>query len=167
MIESTSQITVRLIQWGNDVTRWHTTPTVKSQTLAGHSWGVAMLVMSLFNGDPMDKLVLLQAALEHDLAEKEIGDMPRAGRTDEHHTLERERAAELHVFHDSMLPQHLHEWFKWADLIEAGLHCLREVQFGNQNYMMILHHIRQNVDKNREKMPPDLWRFCVDGGLSL
>ena len=53
------------------VTRYHTIGG--AQSVAEHSWGVAMLIMR-YHPDP--PLHLIQAALEHDLAEKWIGDVP-------------------------------------------------------------------------------------------
>ena len=58
-------------QSGN-VTRWHTIPTIKSQTVAEHSWGVAMICMELW---PQSK-ILVEAALCHDLGEYFTGDSP-------------------------------------------------------------------------------------------
>jgi 5'-deoxynucleotidase YfbR-like HD superfamily hydrolase len=157
--------TLELISWGYDVTRWHTFPNLRPQNLASHSWGVAMMAMSLFDGTPDDKLLLVQAALEHDLVEKHIGDMPRPGRTDEHRLLERTKADEHGTFHESLLPPHLREWLEWADLIEAGLHGLREDQLGNRNFCEVLTRISNILEDNKANIPSDLWEFAVEAGL--
>ena len=54
------------------VQRWHTVPGL-NQTIAEHSWGVAMLVLLQH---PTASRELLAAALLHDIHEVVIGDIP-------------------------------------------------------------------------------------------
>lgn len=157
--------TCELIGWGHDVTRWHAMPNIKQQTLASHSWAVAMIVVSLFPGNHDEKLLLVQAALEHDLVEKHIGDMPRPGRTQEHRDLEAEKARELEVFHESLLPPHLQDWLEWADLLEAGMHALREVELGNTRFREVLARIDQYIAEKEDKIPEVLLNFAIEAGL--
>ena len=164
MIPLTQKV-AELIGWGYDVTRWHAFPNLKPQNLAAHSWAVAMMVMSLFEGEPDEKLLLVQAALEHDLVEKHIGDMPRPGRTDEHRRLEAAKADELGVFHESLLPPHLREWLEWADLIEAGMHAVREVELGNTRFREVLARIDTHIEEHHASIPPILLDFAIEAGL--
>jgi hypothetical protein len=56
------------------VQRFHTHRTTGEDTVASHSWGVAVIVDILCNGKaPAD---LLRAALYHDIAEFKYGDIP-------------------------------------------------------------------------------------------
>ncbi len=56
------------------VTRYHTSD-VPAQSLASHSWGVALIVAIVYpNQKPPARLLL--AALTHDLAESVTGDIP-------------------------------------------------------------------------------------------
>lgn len=65
----------KLIFQGGNVKRYHTFPTLKEQTNAAHSWGVAVLVALLFESHCTAEL--LKAALWHDVAEIRTGDIPR------------------------------------------------------------------------------------------
>jgi 5'-deoxynucleotidase YfbR-like HD superfamily hydrolase len=156
-----------LIQGGNDVTRWHTIPSLRPQTVASHSWGVAMMAMSLFDGKMEDKLLLVEAALEHDLAEKVIGDIPRPSRDDSHKILEEQVAVRLGILHESLLPPHLKTWLEWADLIEAGLQAHREVNMGNKNYEEVVNRVREYLDKGWSSVPIILLRFAEDAKLTV
>jgi hypothetical protein len=158
----------QLIQHGYDVTRWHTMPNIRPQNLAAHQWSVAMLVMSLFKGHPDDKLLLIQAALEHDLAEAFIGDMPRPGRTEEHKALEERVSSENGIFHDSLLPKELRRWLAAADLIEAGMHAHREYGLGNTRYDVVMSRVNVYIRESNERgeIPPELWTFAKVAGLS-
>jgi 5'-deoxynucleotidase YfbR-like HD superfamily hydrolase len=151
-----------LIQFGHDVTRWHTMPTLKEQTLADHSWGVAMLVARLYDGEY--KISVLMAALEHDLVEKHIGDMPRPGRTDEHRTLENRTVARMGLQHGSKLPLSAQNFLEWADLIEAGLHAMREVMLGNKNYRSVITRVQHMINQSTI-VPPPLREFAKEAGL--
>jgi 5'-deoxynucleotidase YfbR-like HD superfamily hydrolase len=57
---------------GGEVQRYHTWP-VSKQTVGCHSWGVAMIAQRLW---PKCRKELLLAALEHDLGEQVMGDVP-------------------------------------------------------------------------------------------
>jgi 5'-deoxynucleotidase YfbR-like HD superfamily hydrolase len=158
---------VKLIQHGYDVTRWHTMRSLRPQDLAQHSWAVAMMVMSLFNGEDSDKCILVQAALEHDLAEAHVGDMPRTARTDEHRALEQRVANQHSIFHDSILPANLRQWLAAADLIEAGMHAQREVALGNSSFVEVVARVGNYLDRENDegRIPPELWRFARATGL--
>lgn len=56
------------------VTRWHTEPTVRHETVATHSYHVAMTLLSIF--EEQCSRELLVAALIHDLGERVTGDWP-------------------------------------------------------------------------------------------
>ena len=61
------------IRAGGQVRRFHTIPTIGHQTVAEHSWGVAILILVL---NPLASTELLRAALLHDVPEADTGDMP-------------------------------------------------------------------------------------------
>jgi 5'-deoxynucleotidase YfbR-like HD superfamily hydrolase len=166
MIPLTKKV-LELISWGYDVTRWHTMPNLRPQNLASHSWAVAMMVMSLFEGESEEKLLLVQAALEHDLVEKHIGDMPRPGRTDEHRRLEAAKADEHGTFHESLLPPTLREWLEWADLIEAGLQAQREFDMGNSRYFEVVQRVRAYIEEKRAEVPIILLDFAIEANLAF
>lgn len=59
------------------VQRFHTLPTIRPQTIADHSWGVASIAYYLCQGrSPKETMVTVFAALMHDVAESRVGDTP-------------------------------------------------------------------------------------------
>lgn len=156
-----------LIKAGYDVTRWHTMPNSRPQVLASHLWGVAMMISRLYDGPPEYFRALIQAALEHDLAESMIGDMPRPARTEEHRGLEVEIATRMGITHEDMLCQEARKWLEWADLIEAGLHAQREVMVGNQNFTEVLLKISEHITAQEQNIPPPLFMFVRQAALIL
>jgi hypothetical protein len=153
-----------LIQMGNDVTRWHTLPTLVPQDLAGHSWGVAMLISHLYPGNNTVKLILIQAALDHDLPESIIGDMPKLARTDDHRDME-DRIAEEMELHSVGLDEHCQNWLKWCDLIEAGLHAKRELALGNQRFQIVIDNVVNMINQDPNFVPMALLPFCKEQGF--
>lgn len=154
-----------LIKAGYDVTRWHTMPNSRPQNLASHLWGVAMILIRTFPGSEKDKFLLLRVALEHDLAESIIGDMPKPARTEEHEAYERRVCSAEGIWHEYILPPHLVPWFKYADLIEAGLHCLREMNVGNQNFIPVAFRITERLYKEQNEVPGPLWEFAKEARI--
>jgi hypothetical protein len=156
-----------LIKAGYDVTRWHTMPNSRPQNLASHLWGVAMMISRLYDGPPDLYRSLMQAALEHDLAESLIGDMPRPARTLGHKQIEVRVSGAMGIMHESMLPPEISKWLEWADLIEAGLHAQREVMVGNSNFNDVLVRVSEHINENERRIPPPLFLFARQAGLIL
>ncbi len=63
---------IQRLMLGGEVDRLHCAP-MRAQTVAAHSWGVAMIIQRVWQ-DCRKELIL--AALQHDLGEQEVGDMP-------------------------------------------------------------------------------------------
>jgi len=59
------------------VKRWHTAETTTPQSVAEHSFGVALILLRIVPEERMS-LNLLKAALLHDMGELETGDIPYA-----------------------------------------------------------------------------------------
>jgi 5'-deoxynucleotidase YfbR-like HD superfamily hydrolase len=161
-----SPLLAELLQNGNDVTRWHTFPNLLPQNVAAHSWGVAMIVMSLYPNTP-EKMLMVQVALEHDLIEKYIGDMPRPARTAEHRRLEESMAHEKSIFHESMLNLADRNWLAWADLIEAGLHARREHAAGNSRYQEVIQRVSEYIKTAGTEVPLELRIFAEHAGVTV
>jgi 5'-deoxynucleotidase YfbR-like HD superfamily hydrolase len=116
--------------------RFHTwPPTIKTQTVAEHSWRVAMLVNLLGPSFGMP----IMAALEHDMAECKIGDLPAPGKRQpdfdraawnamEHRVLE----ANGYGVATNCLTEEERRIVKLADNCEGALFCIDERMLGNQ-----------------------------------
>lgn len=158
---------MKLWDFGHSVTRYHTTPTIGAgQNLADHSWGVALIISRYFTGSHAQKIVLLEAALEHDLAEAIVGDMPKYARTEEHRRIEDRVALDYDLKHMG-LPCDLENWLKWADLIEAGLYGRHQVKLGNQFFAVVVTNVVNHITDRGEKCPPELKKLAKENGLCL
>ena len=125
--------TLDFILAGSEVKRYHTVTTLVSETVGHHSHGVGMLCL-LF--DPMASRQLLMAAMFHDLAEHQTGDIPSpakrefgiGGKVDE---LEQRLMYAAGI----VMPQLSAEdkrTLKLADVAQGALFCAREISLGNK-----------------------------------
>lgn len=115
------------------VQRWHTWPTIKSQNLAEHSWGVAMTILKIW---PEATVEFIEAALTHDLHEVEAGDIPYPFKKNNEvvrdaYEDQEEDFQERHELASPTSELQL-KILKWADMYELLLYTTREFQMGNQ-----------------------------------
>lgn len=71
--------TIKDLLRAESVTRWHTVPTVRDQSLAEHQWNVCMISVSLALRMGLDDETISEIrdhALVHDIDEIRTGDMP-------------------------------------------------------------------------------------------
>lgn len=112
--------------------RWHTHDTLRQQSVAEHSWGVALICSELMP----DSLNLMKAALYHDLAESKWGDTPYTTKRADPDLKRQVEALEANwdIDHgiDIALTALEKSCLKWADMFEAYLFAHREVKAGNQ-----------------------------------
>ena len=124
---------------GGAVKRYHTAHTIRQQTVADHSHGVAMVVLTL---RPLASAALIKAALTHDLAESVTGDIPApakwrcSGLKCNLEEMEREFDAKWEV--DWVLTDDEKHLLKWADMAELVVFCLNEYHMGNRAIAGIL-----------------------------
>ena len=128
------------------VKRFHTTD-VPAQELGQHSWGVAMIVYAIYpkgEGFPEVPNRLMMAALTHDLAETETGDIPAPakwanpkldkllGRLEKDFN---ERMGIDQFFKDlSAKEKHI---LAWADMFELCLYSMKHALVDNQDALKI------------------------------
>lgn len=112
--------------------RWHTKLTLKEQSVAEHSWGVAMIVNHIYPNNA----ALIMAALTHDLHEIESGDIPYPFKKKYPEVGRQIGLQEDQFCRDNGIDFALGEEFKhalkWADMFELYLYCRREISLGNQ-----------------------------------
>lgn len=124
---------VQALRDAASVLRYHTARTLRSQTLACHSHGVAVLVIHVL---PTASRELIQAALFHDLAEKLTGDLPAPVKRAcpelniAVSVLEQRFATEHGI--DITLTSHEQSVLKWCDTMELVLWCREEMEMGNR-----------------------------------
>lgn len=117
------------------VKRYHTTD-IPAQSLAAHSWGVALIVTKIYP-KPMEPTGrLLMAALTHDLAESETGDIPAPlkWKSRSMDSLLDRLEKEFNVTNgiDWDLTQAEKRLLQWADTFELCLYCSHCAYLGNR-----------------------------------
>ena len=158
----------------SSVVRYHQMPGPIEQTIAAHSWGVAWLIMEFH---PSPSMVLIRAALEHDLPEHLTGDLSYVAKK-KYPPLksgmalaDEEAAGEMGL--KSMGHQALDEseewWLKWADLMEGALWCRHLFEnYGFRPYGKrwgaycgaLRDHCAKKEDMDR--MSPDAWAMFLN-----
>jgi len=106
------------------VTRYHANPRLSktNQTIADHSWGVAMILLLLCPTIPKNLLV---AALVHDCGERFAGDLPSSfkrqfpGLAEQHAELEKSLCYENGVPFILELDEISTAWLHFADRLES------------------------------------------------
>lgn len=119
------------------VGRYHTVD-VPGQSVAEHSWGVAMVVRRVMPPTLPQSMMytLLCAALEHDLSESELGDIPATAKWSDKNLaklIERREAKfdERYGLVASSLEGAPKRLLRWADTFELCLYCLHLSKLGN------------------------------------
>jgi 5'-deoxynucleotidase YfbR-like HD superfamily hydrolase len=148
---------------GGEVKRYHTMKTIGEQTVANHSWGVAVILNWL---KPDISKVALLKALSHDVAEKRTGDMPAPTKWNnkdlacELRRVEKEIEEELGVDYD--LDAEEQEYFKQSDLFELLLYCVNQRSLGNTNVNVVFSNgVEKLVDMNLNKRGKSLLGYLV------
>ena len=117
------------------VQRYHSVPTITSDTVGEHTFGVVWLCALLSEGQPRAELLL--AALWHDVPELTVGDMPspvkrRFGLGLQFAQMEREVLGGLLRIPPPELTEDETRILTLADRIDGMLHCCYERALGNQ-----------------------------------
>jgi 5'-deoxynucleotidase YfbR-like HD superfamily hydrolase len=128
--------TVAFIERGGRTLRCHTMPMLQTQSVAAHSYGVAWWC-HLLSGESGASAKLLMAALKHDVAEHETGDVPSPTKDAlkirsllNAYEARLEESAGLPVLH---LTGNEDRILKLADSLELMQHCVRERRYGNRH----------------------------------
>lgn len=130
--------TLDFIMAGSEVTRYHTVTTLRRETVGHHSHGVALICRLL---DPAASAQLLTAALIHDLAEHEVGDIPSPAKLaygigEQISVLEDKLLADAGL-NIPFLTDSEKRTLKLADIAQGALFCAREVSLGNRKMLAV------------------------------
>lgn len=125
--------TLSFLTAGAEVTRYHTVTTLQRESVGHHSHGVACLTLLL---NPDASRTLLIAALYHDLAEQQTGDIPSPakreyGIADQVEGLELRLMREAGLHYPPLTPSE-ERTLKLADIAHGALFCIREMSLGNR-----------------------------------
>jgi len=117
------------------VVRFHTRPEVgQNQTVASHTWRALVILTTLWPDTSQDAMLHL---LYHDVAEAELGDLPATTNWNYTNLPEEFKKAEDKYISglELLLTEHLtpieQGRVKMADMLELVLHCMRQIQQGN------------------------------------
>lgn len=130
---------IKFILAGSEVERYHTVRTLQTETVGHHSHGVAMFCCLLTE----PSVNLLFAALIHDLAEHQLGDIPspakrQYGIGEQVNELEQQLLEGAGLFTDGELDTHEKRILKLADIFQGMCFCVREIQMGNSGMRVVL-----------------------------
>jgi 5'-deoxynucleotidase YfbR-like HD superfamily hydrolase len=119
---------------GAGVRRFHTVPLVGDETVGKHSHGVGILCCALSDYQP--SAALLKAALFHDLAEQETGDIPATTKwaNPEIKTLldEVEQRHNESMGLNVVLSEKEQLTLKWADMLDLLYFVVEQRELGNK-----------------------------------
>lgn len=137
------------------VRRFHTVD-IPEQSLAAHSWGVALILVKLFETlPPPPELLIL--ALTHDLAESLTGDVPAPAKwasldlTDSLKYMESEFNVAMGV--PEVPGGYFQDCLKWADMFELCLYGYHQHRMGNKEALTL---VRVGVSYLRDMNPPTI-----------
>lgn len=131
--------TLDFITAGAEVTRFHTVTTLQRETVGHHSHGVALLTLLI---NPQASRQVLMAALFHDLAEHQTGDIPSPAKLEygigaQVDALERRLMLNAGIVMPELSPEDA-RLLKLADIAQGALFCVRELSLGNQRIRNVL-----------------------------
>lgn len=158
---------LRFLINGSEVKRYHTVRTLQSETVGHHSHGVATLCMII---EPYCSVELLKAALLHDLAEYQLGDIPspakkKYGIGEQVNKLEADLLES--VGFEVKLTDREARILKLADIFQGMIFCLREMELGNQRQAVIFDryamYAQDMIPVGREKELFDLIAYEMRG----
>lgn len=131
------------------VKRCHTART-RGQSVAEHSWGVAMLLLAVY---PIASRAALEYALTHDLPELFTGDTPANAKwaapalESALREMEAKFIERFDLVPKTSLTDHERDVVKFCDGAELMLHCLEELYQGNRYASEMLWRIAEAMAK--------------------
>lgn len=148
-------LALAFINNGGQVQRWHTWPTIKEDTVAAHSFGVAWFCVLIYNFKP--SAALLIAALQHDLAEFSVGDVPAQVKIDPEVAramdILEDRAIELAGMPRLPLTEEERLVLTFADKLDGLWFMVRERRLGSRVTGMVVHRTHVYLGKLLNEFP--------------
>jgi len=133
--------------------RYHTVESTRHQTVADHSWGVAIICLEIWPTASVPS-ALIEKALFHDCAEMFTGDVPahaKWGNPELKELLDRiEQKVEVDMGIDIDLSPEERKILKLADMLELLFHTVSQLKLGNANYRIVLDRGAQWMTEHRD-----------------
>lgn len=139
------------------ISRYHTVDCPRKQSVAEHSWGVAVILMEIVPTQYIGDYALLRAALVHDMAELHTGDVPAhvkwANPTLKAELDRIETKVEQEMGVEIDLDPGRYQLLKVADLLELVYHAVRQLRLGNTNYRVVFDRGVEWLLEHKDWMP--------------
>ena len=152
-----------LVRQGGHVERSHTTPHHGSYTVASHSWGVAQIILTFH---PLPTIELVRAALNHDVHERWIGDLPGQviWENDELRDLLKELEAGVNAKLGISAPASREDvtWLYIADKIDLLLWAFDQVDLGNKSAERFVERLKIRFRDLAKHIPKPLETLLAD-----
>lgn len=135
---------LEFIRNAGETKRFHTWPVLRTQNVAEHSWHVAMLLWYIFGSDePGITMPLMMAALTHDAAEWQVGDIPSSAKRRMAEMGFEDFRAKWGEMEQKVLNEFGWDWegylsdeelqkLKLVDSMDGAFYCVRERAMGNK-----------------------------------
>ena len=165
--KATDYARLERIRRGSTVLRYHTHRVQRPQSVGEHSHGVAMLLVAIFREAYGPRAVtseLLLAALEHDLAEFEVGDSPAPAKRRSPALKAALDAAELDVdnrwgfYAVRTLTEPQARLLGACDELEFLFYAFDEIRQGNADFIRTFHLGSLGFRERLDKLPAE-WRW--------
>lgn len=133
-----------LARRAQQVIRFHTAPTNRLQTVGEHSFGVCIILMEFYDGEDIP-LELIKAALYHDVAEADTGDIPSPALRRFPSLRSSVKIAEESIAFDNAMLTNLTDdqerQLKLADRLELALFAIEDYNRGNKRAERLLERV--------------------------
>ena len=130
------------------VKRYHTSETIRTQTVAEHSWHVAQIVLYIY---PQARADLIKAALDHDIGELYTGDIPAPFKWDHPKLAAELKTVEANYLHNMgsgvVLSEVEQQVLDFADMLDCLLWCGEELRMGNTHVQEIYSNARRALSQ--------------------
>ena len=147
------------------ITRLHTKPeNGQGQTVAAHTWGVAMILIDLFPDISRDALIF---ALRHDVPETKTGDIPAILKwanddmAEILEEMENEFMEKMGWENESSLSMSECLAFQLADRIELLFYCTEALYMGNLLLSDVYINVRDKILKSLDAFKPEVKARCM------
>jgi 5'-deoxynucleotidase YfbR-like HD superfamily hydrolase len=155
--------------------RYHTMHVIRQQTIADHSWHVAMLGYVLYGQDePGVTPQFLMALLTHDAAEYKVGDVPSPAKRGMAELLGPRMPSDVSFFdvwgemEQSILAEFQMDWDKFLseeekrrlallDALEGAFFCITERSLGNKNVDIAFQRYCTYIGKTLEDVGEEVY----------